>query len=462
MRAHEVTARRVDGGGLIAAAGLTIACTVVAWIRWANYWGGNFDLTVFDQSAYLMSRGRAPDVSLLGRNLFSDHLSPVMALFAVPYRVAPTVFWLFLAQGICLGLTVLPMRALARDFDVDDRLATLLVVLSAPLAAAAMFEFHPATLAVPFIAWALLGACRGDVRLTLLASIAVLLCRADLGWVLVAIAIVGRPNTRRLLVGLGLAGLAAGSLLPALIGGPGSWTAHYGHLGTSPSDFALHPWRLFTKAFGRDPVTTLFTWLLPVGFLTVLRPRWLFAVVVAGLPVLLSRWPGTQLPWFHYGAPFVPLVIGGALAALQAPASGGAPPPIYRSAAVAIGGVVVGALLVGPLSPRAPGPLELRTVLHTDDAVDYASAVRNVRASDAVAVTGNALGHLAHRDRAFLFPQPFEVAVGVPAPGLEADASPIDAADIDIVIVLPADEAKARALGFTQQIPVRGLYVARR
>src|SRR5205823_6634309 len=95
-RPEVVLRRNVDGGGLIAAAGLALVCTAASWIRWANYWGGNFDLTVFDQSAYRMSRGHSPHVSLLGRDLFSDHLSPVMALFAVPYRIVPTVFWLFL------------------------------------------------------------------------------------------------------------------------------------------------------------------------------------------------------------------------------------------------------------------------------------------------------------------------------------------------------------------------------
>src|SRR4051794_23989692 len=189
-----------------------------------------------------MSRGHAPEISLLGRDLFSDHLSPVMLLFAIPYRIVPTVFWLFLAQGICLGLTVLPMRALARDLDVDQRLATFLVVVSAPLAAAAMFEFHPATMGVPFLAWALLGAVRGDRRLVMLASIAALICRADLGWVLASTAIVARREARRPLLLLGVGGVIAGSIIPGLLGNPGTWVPYYGHLGSSPVDFALHPW----------------------------------------------------------------------------------------------------------------------------------------------------------------------------------------------------------------------------
>ena len=425
--------RSADRGGLTAAAGLAAACTLVSWLRWKNFWAGGFDVGVFDQGAWLMSRGHAPVISLLGRDLFSDHLSPVMVLFALPYRIVPTVFWLFLAQGgVCLGLTVLPVRALARDLGVSQRLATFLVVISAPLGAAAMFEFHPNTLAVPFLAWALLGARRGDVRLTTLASIAVLVCRADLGWVLASTAIVARGRTWRPLLALGLAGMISGAVIPSLLGNPGTWVPYYGHLGSGPLDFALHPWRLVTEGLGRDPLATYFTWLLPVGLVALFRPRWLLAIAIAGFPVLFSRWAGTQLPWFHYGAPFVPLVIGGALEALSTtkPAL-----PIYRSPAVVVGGAMVAALLFGPLSPRAPDSVRLWSVIRPDASVDYASAIASVRSDDAVSGTNRALSHLMHRDGAYLFPLPFTPIQGTYPAGLETPPSARDAADVDVVIV---------------------------
>jgi uncharacterized membrane protein len=448
-----------DRGGLVAAAGLAVVCTGVSWLRWKNYWAGGFDVGVFDQGAWLMSRGHAPEISLLGRDLFSDHLSPVMVLFALPYRIAPTVFWLFLAQGVCLGLTVLPMRALARDLGVDQRLATLLVVISAPLGAAAMFEFHPNTMAVPFLAWALLGARRGDVRLTVLASLAVLVCRADLGWVLASTAIVARGRTWRPLVALGLGGMIAGSVIPGILGNPGTWVPYYSHLGSGPIDLALHPWRLVTEGLGRDSVSTYFTWLLPVGLVVVFRPRWLLAIAIAGFPVLFSRWAGTQLPWFHYGAPFVPLVIGGALEAI---ASKNGALPIYRSPAVVIGGAIVGALLFGPLAPRAPDSVRLWSVVRPDPAFDYGSAVDSVRSDDSVSTTNRALSHLMHRDHAYLFPLPFTPISGTYPAGLETPPSEPDAQDVDVVILESKDEAAARDEGFSTSLPVRGLYVARR
>ena len=68
-----------------------------------------------------------------------------------------------------------------------------------------------------------------------------------------------------------------------------------------------------------------------------------------------------------------------------------------------------------------------------------------------------------HRMAPLLFPQPFDSRVhGTYPAGLETAPSARDAADIDIVIVLPVDEAKARASASQSKIPVRGLYVARR
>ena len=178
-----------------------------------------------------MSRGRAPDVSVIGRSLFADHLSPVLVLFVPLYRLAATPLWLFAVQALCVGACVLPMRALARFEGVAPWVATAAVALNATLAAAAVFYFHPSTLAVPAIAWTLLFARRGD-------------------------AIVHRGRDRRRAVsrrpGLGSArhrgrrttGPAAPAPHrdPAGIGGRrahprlgrrlrGTWDVHYGHLG---------------------------------------------------------------------------------------------------------------------------------------------------------------------------------------------------------------------------------------
>ena len=77
---------------------------------------------------------------------------------------------------------------------------------------------------------------------------------------------------------------------------------------------------LVTDVEGSEAVPTaafqLFSWWLPVGFLPLRRPRWVWATAVGGAPLLLSSWGGVAEPWWHHGAVMVPFAIGGALAAM--------------------------------------------------------------------------------------------------------------------------------------------------
>ena len=125
---------------------------------------------------------------------------------------------------------------------------------------------------------------------------------ADLGWVLVAIAIVAAPSVRARLLVIAPVAVVASIIVPEMLGNPGTWDPYSaiwaGDRWTRPSSRGTRPRALVAG----DSLLTLVYWLLPVGFLPVLRPRWVLTLVVAGLPVLLSRWGGTHLPWFHYGA----------------------------------------------------------------------------------------------------------------------------------------------------------------
>jgi uncharacterized membrane protein len=447
-----------DRRGLAAAGVLAATFFTISWLRHVHFWSGGFDLGVFDQGAWLLSRGRAPDISLIQRNLFSDHLSPVMVLFAAPYRLIATPAWLLGAQAICLGITVLPLRALAGDEGVPRWLATLAVALSAPLAAAAVFDFHPSTLATPFVAWCLLGARRGDRRLMTWAALAVVACRADLGCVLIGIAIVAAPGVRRRLLVLAAVAVVAGAVVPDLLGNPGAWKPYYGHLGANPVDAAIHPWRAVRALLSQDALGTLVYWLLPVGLLPVLRARWLAAIVVAGLPVLLSRWAGTHLPWFHYGAPLVPLVVGGAMVAL---AKSNVP---QRSLRGLLGvGAVAAAAISGPLSPDAPNSVQVWQVVRTSGRSSaVAAALHAVPPGAVVSALNQPLAHLMQRRQAYLFPLPFAAPRDTYPGGLAPAASRRNAAAVDVVIARVQDRARLEELHFGKVRRIGDFVVASR
>lgn len=430
-----------DRAGWAIGAGLAIVITVVGWLRHRNGWSGALDLGIFDQGVWLLSEGEAPEVTVNGRNIFADHLSPVLVLFAAPYALAATPVWLLAGQAAALGAGLPAVRRLAVAQRVAIAPITVAYLVSAPLLAAAIFDFHPSTMAVAPLAW-LLVAVRHDCRWPVLLAIAgVTACRADLGWIVAACAFIAPKRHRVSLVALGVVAMAAGWVVPAVLGSEATFPVHYGHIADEPGEVLTHPWRL-ASAFSMKDVQTVALWLLPAGFLTMLAPRWLLAVVVAGLPVLLSRWPGTEDPFTHYGAPFVPLVLGGAIVALARYA--GRDRPLVTTRLVVVGALAAAAL-ASPLSPKAPDEYEVTVVFRRNFDSKLDEALDAVPPGAPVAAVNRALAHLTHRELAYGWPIPFETTnLSILYGGADPDA----AAQIRVVIGEPEDRAEMEELGF--------------
>jgi uncharacterized membrane protein len=440
-----------DRPGVVVAAALTTALVPVGWLRHRNAWSGGLDLGIFDQAVWLLSEGRAPDVTINGRSIFADHLSPVLGLFVPLYVLAATPLWLLAGQAAALGLAVVPLRRLARDRGVDVRAVTAAYVVSAPMLAAAIFDFHPSTVAVLPLAWLVASLEATERRPVLLAAVGVLLCRADLGWIVAATAIAAPTRHRRPLLIVGVVGVAAGFAVPALFGAEGTFEIHYGHLGDSPTDALAAPWRAI-EAFAAKDLATVFLWLIGCGMLVLLAPRWLAAILIAGVPVLASRWPGTEDPFTHYGAPLVPLILAGAIAGL-------ATHHRRADARVLVGGALVATLLAGPLSPKAPEPYSVTTVFtqnfdgHLDD------ALRGIHPDEPLAASNRVLPHVSQRDDVYGFPIPFVTSdLAVLYGGADAEA----AERIRVVIGRSEeDRAQMEELGFEVE-DLGGIVVGRR
>ena len=123
---------------------------------------------------------------------------------------------------------------------------------------------------------------------------------------------------------------------------------------------------------------------------------------MAAAAVLLSRWPGTSMPGFHYWAPMYPLAVSGAIVALGDPDR----PKLVRPALVAVGGAAALALM-SPLSPRAPGPGSVRSPPEFRHDRADAVAEADIGPDESVVATSAILAHLTHRQEAWLFPAPW-------------------------------------------------------
>jgi hypothetical protein len=197
-------------------------------------------------------------------------------------------------------------------------------------------------------------------------------------------------------------------------------------------------------------------WVLAGGVAIVVRPRWMLALVVAGLPVLLSRWEGTGLPWYHYGAPMAPLAMGGSLEGLTFLAQRTERWAV-RLRAVWWGGPLLVLALASPLSPSAPDSNRVWNVALRDDGRDVDGALALVPESASVSGYQRVLPHLSHREKAYLYPIPFDEADDFFADGSHPDLDQYGDDVVDIVIapegfedLVPADqfEVIGRPRGF--------------
>jgi uncharacterized membrane protein len=451
--------RGLDREGLLVAGGYAAVLFLVSWLRHRNHWTG-FDLAIFDQGAWQISEGR-DHISVVERHVMADHFSPVLFVFGWLYRVAATPVWFFAAQALALGATVLPMRGLARVVGQPASRGGLLVVLSAPLLAASVFDFHPSTLAVPFLATTLLFAVGDRPVPAALAAVAAVLCRADLALVVLAMVLVAGRRARWPVAIVGLVAAAASAVVPGRFGETNGWAPHFGHLGSSPVQAVLHPWDVAGQLLSGKSLSVLLLWVAAGGVAIVVRPRWLLALVVAGLPILLSRWLGTELPWYHYGAPMAPIAMGGSLVGLTFVAA--------RTERWAVRlrslwwlGPVVALALASPLSPSAPEVNRISRVAFEDDGRDVEGAVALVPPDAAVSADQRVLARLSQRERAYLYPIPFAEAESFFAEGSHPDLEQYADDAVDVVIAPAGFEDLVPEDRFEVVQRLRGLVVLER
>lgn len=450
--AHDAPLRwRDDRAGLAAAIALAAVLGTLAFVRISNHWSGAFDLGLFDQGVWLLSEGRAPELTILPENLFGDHLSPILVAYAPLYRLHASPLWLVGSQVLALAATVLPMRSLARDLGAPPAWATIAVCASAPVHMASLYDFHPVVLTVPVVTWGIVAARRDDVARAVVAALLVGLIRADAGVLVLGIAVLATPRVRVRIVPIALASMALGALVPVLLHTDQTFERYYGSLGTGPLDALTHPWRIVTTLLGEQALRTAALSLVPVGFLPLLRPRWALAAAVAGLPLLLSTFPNTSLAWFHHAATIAPFAIGGALAALahhrQVPAL-----------RVALGvGLALALVTQGPLGPDAPRSQRLTGFAEARPAAGLDEAVARVRPDDRVAAEVWIVPEVARRTSIRALTSR-EADGGLDAaPGVEFDVvlAAVDRTELleargwdvarapgaDVVVARPADDA---------------------
>lgn len=246
----------------------------------------------YAQAAWQIGEGLKPETTLAGGHVVAEQGSLILYPLGVITAVLPRTSTLLVLKSIALALTIVPLWRIGRRHGRLGIGATSAVVFAYSIFSAVhamnAADFAPAVLAVPALMWAVLFGFEERERMMVVAAIAALCCRADLGIAIAGLGILLMIE-RKKRVGLVAALLGVGWSLIAMYGlqrwlGDGyAFLEPYSEFGTTPATalwgIISHPLRFAGIVFAELNFFSLVTLLAPVLFLPLTAPRYLMPAV---------------------------------------------------------------------------------------------------------------------------------------------------------------------------------------
>jgi len=376
----------------------------------------SYDIGLYDQGVWLLSRFESPFVTLMGRNLLGDHASLILFLVVPFYWIVPGSETLIVLQTVVIAAGAVPIYLFARRHLTSSWTAFALAAcwFINPSVVFTNFEnFHPDAFLGLFIPLALYGALERRWRPYAAGVVLAMLVKEDAMLILVPLGVyVALGRERRIGVMTVLASIAGGVagmflLMKPLIGVPtrNGWRIPFGGpwglVRTAVTD-PLEFWR-YVRSEGR----LYYLWQLgaPFAFLFFAAPE----VAAISILVVLSNIISTFWYQFHIQYHYT-LVIVPALAFATILAVGKARER-WRGAlaSLVVGCTVAATVLWGPwwFSAR---PVYRWNSDHPV-AVAAREIMREVPDGESLSVYHSLAPHLAHRREVYQFPNPFRVVL---------------------------------------------------
>jgi uncharacterized membrane protein len=391
----------------------------LTWMQQTNFGTFGFDMGIYDQGIWLLSRFKTPFVTVRGLNYFGHHVNPITAAFVPFYWLGAGPHFLYLVETIWMAVGAVPLWLLARDRLASQWLPLGLVasyLLYPSLEWINWWHFHPDALIIAPLLFAWWLALRQRWRWFAVAVAIALLCKEDAGPAVAALGLVlwlrGRRRVGALTfsVGAGWLLLCIKVIMPTANGGSGpfyvqSWFPGFGDsLGAIVSNLITHPGRVLSLVTQPDRLTYYRQLLVPVAFM----PLAAIDVLLIGLPqVLINSITGHALTHdirYHYSSIVLAAVF---VATVESCARLGG--------RVALRRLLVALILVTSVVSNAawsPSPIGTRyhsgiwAVAHPRHEVAR-EALKLVPAGAGVSATYYLVPQLTHRVHIYEFPNPW-------------------------------------------------------
>ena len=391
-------------------------------LRYDRFGTFGFDLGIYDQGTWLLSRAKDPFVTIRGLELFGHHASIFLFLLVPFYWLGGGPIFLLVVQVLAQASGAVAVFLLARDL-LRSKWAG--VALAAALLLNPTYQwlawefFHPDAVAIGPLLFAYWAARNQRWRVFTVAAVLAVLCKEDFALAVAALGVVMAfrgERKRGVIVAVASTAyffFATRVLIPAENGIGPFYDSFFGDLGKSPTEVAFnsvrHPtetWRLANAPDRRNWYWNVFA---PWAFAPLFDVR----VLAVALPTIfvnvVSSFPYTRDYRFHYSAI---VVAGSALATVEAIAW------ISRRAkerlatqSVMVAVVLVAALVASVTLGCAQYSRHYRDgtwPLQSDPRIAVKEeAVKSIPAQASASVAYNIDTHMTHRAGIYEFPVPW-------------------------------------------------------
>ena len=294
----------------------------LCWLRHERFGTFGFDLAIYDQGIWLLSRFRDPFVTVRGLDLFGHHMNVSLLLFVPFYWFGAGPIFLLIAQVAAQASGAIAVYLLARDRMGARWPAVALssILLLHPTYQFLTWEFfHPDALAVApllFAYWAASAKRWGWFTVSAILAVA---CKEDVALAVIVLGVlIALRGERRIGTVVALASaawflLATRVFIPYFNGIGAFYDSFFGEFGKSPTAVAAHvlthPGRAIEVATEPDRMNYYRMLFAPVAFLPFLAIPTLFI----GLPMLavnvLSTFPYQRDFKYHWTALIIAAIV---------------------------------------------------------------------------------------------------------------------------------------------------------
>jgi uncharacterized membrane protein len=393
----------------------------LTWAQQSNFGTFGFDMGIYDQGIWLVSRFKNPFDTVRGLNYFAHHVNIITLLFVPFYWLGAGPHFLYFVETLAMAAGAVPIWLLARDRLENEWAALGLAaayLLYPSLEWINWWHFHPDALIITPLLFAYWLATRRSWRWFTVAVVVALFCKEDAA---LAIFVLGLFIAWRWERRVGLLTAVAGAvwfilctklIIPTANGGIQAFYEElfpgFGHTVTDIAwNIVRHPSRVIRLGSMHDRLTYYRQMLAPVAFL----PLAAIPVLLIGGPQVLvnvvSGHPYTHDIRFHYSAIVIAAVF---LATVESVALLGRTQSGRR---FLVGVVAATALATNVAWSPSPLGVKYHSGIWAKAQPKHAAAnaaVAMVPSGAGVSATYYLVPHLTHRVHIYEFPNPFVVA----------------------------------------------------